>query len=994
LSPRMRHQVRALAISGLKEGEQRRVADQLRGTEYSRVVLDGAGATLGSASWCKLLRRALLNGKVRELALVSVSLDRGMVGVLASFLVLSNVLDLSFDRCALLSASLMRQLAAGVAASSVRRFSFSKESFSKSECRAALAEFFQSFSLLNLSISSGFEKHDAEVTSFLAQNHKSGLHLEVRSPAMVFSHRLWTCLPRGWHQRIGTSVVALDLSHNALTEVPPMFACLTALETLDLSSNHISEMPLVLRELPALKTVAIADNPVASRLNGGEFGTDWRNVLAQYAQQAAGETMLCSQVRVLVVGERGAGRSALCKSLGRKLVAKRSGILTRFRESPGAAGGGGLAASGSSGSGPAMVSSPISPTSNSLSVSGSVGVTLGASEVDVEPPFDVTDASGDVTESESLVLKMWDFASDVICTPAPLFYVCNDALYVVVFRLLSGSQIFEDIEEWLSCIEARMLRPPHILLVGTFRDKAPNAAAVASSAFEAFRRRKKSRVHGCVAVDATNRSECNAVRTGLKKMALEMEGHAFLGHSFPRAFVRLAGALRAEAAQAAVPCVSLERFQSIARMCGVKSGAQMTEAAAFLNYVGALSWYLDLAAVRDLVILDPAWPVRVLRELASSERLRACGATFLQESMLRILSPLAFPKSSHVLVLRLLSALGVVHELRATSAWCAYVVPFLMSAVVGSFGEDQGFRDLIKTLGPVVTLNRSYSIQCMPRSLKSAILVALLDAAEVHASIWAHGVVCAARDADARMTLMAQWKDGGREELKLTIVSDSPYLASRSMHIFSTAIEGVLAAWYTPVAFVSHALGRNGVLHPVRRLIADFLRSRNKDLLEDLAPDLVFSQAPELRWDALNKVRDLGAGSFGTVELYQEAAEGGRLLVVKKLLSSSEEGDEQEAVSSYLAFLRECWMMHFLRHGKVIRLVGVCFAPLAMVLDFCSGKDLRAFLDTHAAISWEVKLQILRDVCEGMNWAHQAFPVVAHRDLKVRAARCCLSRVF
>ncbi len=194
-----------------------------------------------------------------------------------------------------------------------------------------------------------------------------------------------------------------------------------------------------------------------------------------------------------------------------------------------------------------------------------------------------------------------------------------------------------------------------------------------------------------------------------------------------------------------------------------------------------------------------------------------------------------------------------------------------------------------------------------------------------------------------------------------------------------------MAAWYTRVAFVANALGRNGVLHPTRRLIADFLRSRNRVLLQDLAPDLVLGQVLELRWESMTKVRDLGAGSFGTVELYREEAEGGRFLVVKKLLSSSDECDEEEAVSSYLAFLRECWMMHFLQHDKVIRLVGVCFGPLAMVLDFCSEKDLRAFLDTHEDITWEVKLQILRDVCQGMNWANQAFPVIVHRDLKVGA---------
>ncbi len=127
------------------------------------------------------------------------------------------------------------------------------------------------------------------------------------------------------------------------------------------------------------------------------------------------------------------------------------------------------------------------------------------------------------------------------------------------------------------------------------------------------------------------------------------------------------------------------------------------------------------------------------------------------------------------------------------------------------------------------------------------------------------------------------------------------------------------------------------------------------------------------------QIRELGQGSFGTVELH--TLDGSKNVVVKKLMSLSNES-EDEAVGAYMAFIRECWMMKLLEHPKVIRLVGLCVGPLAMMLDYCSKKDLRAFLDAHENISWEIRLKIAMDVLHGLNMAHQSIPVILHRDLK------------
>ena len=117
--------------------------------------------------------------------------------------------------------------------------------------------------------------------------------------------------------------------------------------------------------------------------------------------------------------------------------------------------------------------------------------------------------------------------------------------------------------------------------------------------------------------------------------------------------------------------------------------------------------------------------------------------------------------------------------------------------------------------------------------------------------------------------------------------------------------------------------------YPVKKLVGDFLTGvpQQEALMYSVAPDLCLEQAPRVAWDDLKKIKDLGAGSFGTVELLEFQ---GRKVVAKKLIMTGDESDREEAISLYNDFVRESWMMHLFDHSNVIRLVGICTSPLAM----------------------------------------------------------------
>ena len=56
--------------------------------------------------------------------------------------------------------------------------------------------------------------------------------------------------------------------------------------------------------------------------------------------------------------------------------------------------------------------------------------------------------------------------------------------------------------------------------------------------------------------------------------------------------------------------------------------------------------------------------------------------------------------------------------------------------------------------------------------------------------------------------------------------------------------------------------------------------------------------------------------------------------------------------------------MNFLHHPKIITLIGVCFQPMSMVLEFMELGDLRNFIDSHPDLPWPLRIRLLSDVAD------------------------------
>jgi len=102
----------------------------------------------------------------------------------------------------------------------------------------------------------------------------------------------------------------------------------------------------------------------------------------------------------------------------------------------------------------------------------------------------------------------------------------------------------------------------------------------------------------------------------------------------------------------------------------------------------------------------------------------------------------------------------------------------------------------------------------------------------------------------------------------------------------------------------------------------------------------------------------------------------GQEVAIKKIINRS---NSQE-------FQRELMTCMKLRpHTNLVSLIGVAenLSQLYIISEYCYGGTLFSLLhESKAMLSWQQKIEIARQMAQGMLFLHTSSPPIIHRDLK------------
>jgi len=128
-----------------------------------------------------------------------------------------------------------------------------------------------------------------------------------------------------------------------------------------------------------------------------------------------------------------------------------------------------------------------------------------------------------------------------------------------------------------------------------------------------------------------------------------------------------------------------------------------------------------------------------------------------------------------------------------------------------------------------------------------------------------------------------------------------------------------------------------------------------------------------ITWSEVEKEKEIGRGSFGVVYKGKYKSD----LVAMKMLDESLQTEATE-------FISEAKVMSTIpTHANVVRLIGFCAKPPAILSEFVNGGSLHAYLQSPKVnISLLGGCRILRDIANGLAHLHEN--KIIHRDMAAR----------
>ena len=360
-----------------------------------------------------------------------------------------------------------------------------------------------------------------------------------------------------------TALKELSLSNNQLSALPPELGQLTALTRLYLDNNQLSALPPELGQLTALTTLYLHGNP-AVELPPEVLGPTWNEVngqgakpaspaaiLAYYFAARSGDTLPLNEMKMILVGRGGAGKTATVNQ------------LLRNKFIPG--------------------------------TDETVGI-------------EIADWLLACPGGDPVRVHVWDFAGQTLTHGLHQFFLSSRSIYVLV---LAGRDdlAHEDAEYWLRMIgafgthrEDGQEEPPQVIVTlnkweterGESRPRVDREAL----------REKYPNVRAFVETDCKTGYGIEGLR---KELAAAVAGEKWVRAEYAKTWFRVKERLTDLWQKEAQDYLPYEDYQRVCADAGIPDAEQQAGLARVLHYLGLALNYGDDERLKDTTVLNPHW---------------------------------------------------------------------------------------------------------------------------------------------------------------------------------------------------------------------------------------------------------------------------------------------------------------------------------------------------------------------------------------------------
>ena len=364
-------------------------------------------------------------------------------------------------------------------------------------------------------------------------------------------------------------LTVLELSNNNLADLPPELGQLAKLTVLSLMANRLTALPQSLATLEMLERLFLHDNPALQlapsilgadpRLPHAQRPTAAKSILGFYFARLTGQTRPLDEVRLILLGSSGAGKTSLAQAL--------RDLPIRDRE----------------------VSTP--------------GIALGICTLE---------GSG----GQPVTARIWDCSGQDHCHALHPLFFSPRSLYVVVLAG-GGAQAQADADYWLSRIQefgtdAQGQVPPVVVALNQWNVPGARPEVDRAALRECF-----PFIRGFVEMDCKAKKGVPALKTALFR---ELERMPWVREPIPEPWDAVRHALGAHSASARL---TPEEYRALCVAHGVTDAGQQDYLTEILHHLGVALNFRNHPRLHEAAVLAPEWLTQNLHALLQRAAMRA-----------------------------------------------------------------------------------------------------------------------------------------------------------------------------------------------------------------------------------------------------------------------------------------------------------------------------------------------------------------------------------